>query len=268
MQLTSLARAALWELVEAERNTRKERDVAPLETKLVDALADYWDEQRRTIHQFARRYLGPMFREDEASELFDVVAEYAADNLAQHATEVARDAAVRGHRSFVADVGVAAYAMTFDAMHPVAVEYLSNYGARLVSNIDATTQNQMRRILAQGVADGWSYARVAGEIDSMFTGFSAPSPLGHIRNRAELVAVTEIGEAYEVGRMVGAQQIAELGLRMEKSWLAVGDDRVDPDCDENAQAGWIPLDEPFPSGDMHPLAHPGCRCDMLTRMVR
>ena len=33
-----------------------------------------------------------------------------------------------------------------------------------------------------------------------------------------------------------------------------------PDCDDNALAGSVPAGEPFPTGDLHPPAHPGCRC--------
>ena len=33
-----------------------------------------------------------------------------------------------------------------------------------------------------------------------------------------------------------------------------------PDCDDNALAGAVPAGEPFPTGDLHPPAHPGCRC--------
>jgi len=57
------------------------------------------------------------------------------------------------------------------------------------------------------------------------------------------------------------------GLPMEKSWLTCGDDTVCEICNGNAEAGWIPLDEPFPSGHMRPLAHDGCRCDLLIQMA-
>ncbi len=33
-----------------------------------------------------------------------------------------------------------------------------------------------------------------------------------------------------------------------------------PDCDDNALAGAVPKGEAFPTGDLHPPAHPGCRC--------
>lgn len=33
-----------------------------------------------------------------------------------------------------------------------------------------------------------------------------------------------------------------------------------PDCDDNALAGAVAKGEEFPTGDLHPPAHPGCRC--------
>ncbi len=42
-------------------------------------------------------------------------------------------------------------------------------------------------------------------------------------------------------------------------WL-VDDDGHCPDCDDNALAGPTPKGQPFPTGQLHPPAHPGCRC--------
>ena len=42
-------------------------------------------------------------------------------------------------------------------------------------------------------------------------------------------------------------------------WV-VDDDGPCPDCDDNTLAGPTPKGEPFPTGQLHPPAHPGCRC--------
>jgi DivIVA domain-containing protein len=42
-------------------------------------------------------------------------------------------------------------------------------------------------------------------------------------------------------------------------WV-VGDDGHCPDCDDNALAGPTAKGRPFPTGQLHPPAHPGCRC--------
>lgn len=45
-----------------------------------------------------------------------------------------------------------------------------------------------------------------------------------------------------------------------KQWQTVGDDLVGDDHRENEEAGIIPIDQTFPSGDMHPPGRPNCRC--------
>jgi precorrin-6B methylase 1 len=52
-------------------------------------------------------------------------------------------------------------------------------------------------------------------------------------------------------------------LVYEKIWLTAG--APCEICDENALAGWIPMDEEFPSGDLEPQAHPNCNCSLDTR---
>jgi hypothetical protein len=42
-------------------------------------------------------------------------------------------------------------------------------------------------------------------------------------------------------------------------WI-VDDDTPCPDCDDNALAGPTPRGETFPTGQLHPPAHLGCRC--------
>jgi len=47
-----------------------------------------------------------------------------------------------------------------------------------------------------------------------------------------------------------------------KQWYAFHD--ACDDCVANMQVGAIPVHQAFPSGDMHPPAHPHCRCHMQT----
>lgn len=51
----------------------------------------------------------------------------------------------------------------------------------------------------------------------------------------------------------------------EKLWLTDG--RPCEVCEENAVAGWIPVDQSFPSGDWEPRAHPNCKCSLEVRKV-
>lgn len=179
---------------------------------------------------------------------------------------VAGAAIEAGAASLATDIGGGA--ISFSVKHPDAVRYLAENGANRVSAINATTRRFIRAEVRKGVAEGTSYETVARRIIARYAEFGAPSPLRHIRSRAELVAVTEMGDAYTFGTMTTARGSARLGIRMEKHWLTVGDERVDDAiCRTNEASGWIPLEEPFPSGHDAPTGHPGCRCDVQTRQV-
>lgn len=43
-------------------------------------------------------------------------------------------------------------------------------------------------------------------------------------------------------------------------WVVEDTDGPCPDCDDNALAGYLPRGEVFPTGQLHPPAHAGCRC--------
>lgn len=74
----------------------------------------------------------------------------------------------------------------------------------------------------------------------------------------------EQGNTYIQRNLKDAQDLQSAGLEIEKSWSACSDGC--DICKRNEAASWIPLDRPFPSGHQTPLAHDGCRCDLMTRM--
>jgi hypothetical protein len=162
-----------------------------------------------------------------------------------------------GASQTIADLGVE---ISFPAFkNPRAFEYLRDYGAKLVKGINEETRSELKNILLQSVDYGWSWDKTTKAIADKFEQFSY--------DRARLVSVTEIGNAYSEGNLLAAQELADAGLQVEKSWSTVGDDKVSELCKGNEEAGWIPLDQDFPSGHQRPLGHPGCRCDLMTRTV-
>ena len=81
-----------------------------------------------------------------------------------------------------------------------------------------------------------------------------------LRDRRETIARTEASYARGVAR----QQEAENRGARWKYWRTVGDDRVSEEiCRPNEDAGWIDIDESFPSGDHEPPGHPNCRCHLV-----
>ncbi len=169
-------------------------------------------------------------------------------------------AAAARHR--VAEFGID-YA--FDLKNPRAVAAIKDRAAAAVTNIDATTREEIARIVTQGMEDGYNYQQVARQIVAKYEEFGVGKPQAHIRNRAELIAVTEAAEAYETGNRLVIDEMTAVGLEMEKSWSTVGDEKVSDGCRQNAAVGWIPVDEPFPSGHQHAPRFPGCRCAILYR---
>lgn len=158
---------------------------------------------------------------------------------------------------------------TFDiAASPGALDYLKEYGAERVAQIDATTREYIKTQVSHAMEEGWSYNRTAKAITDRYKEFAIGKPQEHIRSRAHLVAVTETGNAYVEGQMQTGQWMQSLGLEVEKYWQNVGDDKVSDGCLGNTAAGWIPLDDRFPNGpnDMRPLRFPGCRCGLQQRV--
>lgn len=150
-------------------------------------------------------------------------------------------------------------------VQPPLTRDMRRRAAERIAGIDATTLNLLRRLIEQAIGEEWAYTKLAAAIRRLFKDFGRAVPQRHLRDRAELIAVTEIGQAYIDGQLDNAERLAQRGANIEKSWLTVGDDRVSDGCRGNAGAGWIPLAQAFPSGHGGPLRFPGCRCALQTR---
>ncbi len=152
---------------------------------------------------------------------------------------------------------------------PAVLDFLRQESAKLVTRIDAETRRQIQTILADAAAQGRSWGATARLLKAKFNAFAAAAPGPKaLRTRAQLIAVTEVGNAFEDGALRAAQAIQAGGIDLEKSWLTVGDSRVSAMDVANAAVGWIPLSVSFPSGHERPLSHPGCRCTLLWRRVQ
>lgn len=145
--------------------------------------------------------------------------------------------------------------------------YAKKHAAEAVSQINDVTRKEIARIVSDGVKSGASYNDIAKAIKSKFEEFAVPSPQKHIPNRAVLVAVTELANAYCEGNAQVGDYLQSNGVKMMKAWQTLEDDRVSDGCKENEKAGWIPIDKEFPSGHMHPPRFPGCRCDFMQEIL-
>jgi hypothetical protein len=76
---------------------------------------------------------------------------------------------------------------------------------------------------------------------------------------ARLTAKTELLGAKQMGAQLA---YAAAGREVLKTWTTTSAETCET-CQENEDVGPIPVDEPFPSGDFYPPAHPACACAVV-----
>lgn len=114
--------------------------------------------------------------------------------------------------------------------------------------ISESTRDGLRELVTQALADGWSADQLQDAVLESWIFDPA---------RAEVIARTELAMAHQAGTLAAWRRS---GVVTGKRWL-ISDLHDDDDiCDVNAEAGVIPLDASFPSGDDSPPAHPNCAC--------
>ena len=111
-----------------------------------------------------------------------------------------------------------------------------------IAGVSGSALDDLAATLAEGVATGASIDEIAANLDAT------------LGSRAAVIANTEVNRAMSVASMDTYRDNGIAGVE----WLAESD--ADDECTENADASPLPIDEPFPSGDTEPPAHPNCRC--------
>lgn len=177
--------------------------------------------------------------------------------------EVVPEVVAAGANQTVRNVGAN---LTFSNSTDFVLDYLKeNSAAKLGADVDASTKARVRWTLVRSYEEHWTRAKVTSEIKNLFEGFAQRVPQAGIRNRAELIAVKELGDAYSQGTLRGALKIEETtSMVLQKAWALSAN--ACPICLPNAGDGWIPLRDNFSSGDDAPTAHPACRCSLMTRV--
>lgn len=149
-----------------------------------------------------------------------------------------------------------------------ATQFMETRSSSLVSGISDTTRNQLRSVLASARQDGLSSEQTAKMLAASFPQFATASSIGHVENRAHLIAVTEMADAYGAGTQEAVERLAALGAAFKKEWLAVGGGKTCPLCARNEDAGELDIDAVFPASQtIRAPAHPACRCTVAYRPV-
>lgn len=258
----------LHRILEAAGRTKRDRKLAPIERNLAKNMAQALRQQGRIFLRALDKTNLPRIAEsagDDWEQAWRETEKKTQTAMTTLLLQAARRSFAVGIDEALANIGIS---ISFSVRSPEAIQFLRNYGAERVTMINDTTRGIIRDIIVRGLEQGIPYSDLADEISARFAEFAAPKPQRHLRNRAELVAVTETANAYgEAGRQT-TQRIAALGISLEKSWLTTGDDRVSDGCRSNAAAGWIGLNTPFPSGHQREPRFPGCRCTVQYRRMR
>jgi hypothetical protein len=259
----------------AKRATARERATRPAVVKLRRAYQGVFRKQGELFLKSFRR-LRPLFPIVEASPtavtdtmpLLDLALEATAEQArAAIAAGIAQGIEIGG-KQLIRMVGGAG--ISFNLSFPEAEAYIAQVGAARVADIDGTTRKVIRDIVTKAVVNGTAWDKVAEQIIGQFSHFAARPNyvVSWLNNRAELIAVTEVGNAYEEGSRIMANRLNMAGLQMEKRWAGPNDSKTSKNCQDNLAAGWIPLADAFPSGAQQPLDHPGCRHTALYRRIR
>ena len=121
--------------------------------------------------------------------------------------------------------------------------------------------DEMRRsvhdLTVESVEENWT-------TDKLEEALSESAGFGH--SRALTIARTEIVNAHDAGRMIGARDLQnETGEGIMKRVVLASNENHCEECAENAEAGWIGIDEQFPNGDEHGVCHPNDMCELIFR---
>ena len=113
--------------------------------------------------------------------------------------------------------------------------------------IDEDVRDELAKLVSYAEEEGWSNADLRGAIveSNLFS-----------EDRADLIARTEL--KYIDG--MGAAAIAERTGATQKKWMLSSMHDDEDECDANAEADWISIDNDFPNGEDTVPAHPRCRC--------
>lgn len=140
--------------------------------------------------------------------------------------------------------------VAFDLENPQVQATLAEL-AQLVTRVADTTRDEIRTLVGQQAAEGWSIAQLAdaiarrGEVQSV--------------TRATVIARTETASAYSRGSILAWQESGVVG---QVEWDATLDDVTATAC-QALHGQRAPLGGTFADGVAFPPQHPNCRCALL-----
>lgn len=126
-------------------------------------------------------------------------------------------------------------------------------------SISATTEERVKKLVTSGIKKWQSAKEIANNIEKL-------DPQVFSKNRADLIAINQIGKAKQFGEFTAMKEFHDAGYVVLKYWSTVNDSRVTRTHTANQWDGWIFQDKTFSwTGDLIPPAsdNPRCRCACL-----
>jgi hypothetical protein len=254
---------ALDAFAEASRRQEKAKLLRGLQTRLEETLAKAFRKQGKVVLQKLKVYKGRFDVSESISPrewgmVFGEVSDETLRLFSAPILKAVREALELGGGHMYTNLGMAGFKL--GVANPSAIRYLDEVGGKRIKGILETVREEVQTVISQAAKGGWSYDRLADTLKGRYEEFAVGKPQEHVESRAHLIAVTEVGDAYEAAGEMSAKDLAADGVAMEKSWATAGDGKVSAGCLENEEQGWIPLEQPHTSGHQRPLRFPGCRC--------
>jgi hypothetical protein len=196
--------------------------------------------------------LGKLAKADDADDQSDGIVSELDLNLLTGLSAVhpwLEDVAADRAGDELLSLGISEDTDFFSHANTRAADYAKDRSADLVTQIDESTRDMLRRKIADGIAAG---AMREDIIDSIMDSdiFS--------ESRATLIADTEVAMANGQGGLAGYKEAKAAGVKLKKVWVCDSDPC--PICEENENAGEIDVSDSFPSGDDAEIAHINCLC--------
>lgn len=136
------------------------------------------------------------------------------------------------------------------------VEWASSYSYEMVRGLTDTTRKTLQNAISKFAS---TPGMTRGELEKLLEpAFGAA--------RAEAIAVTEVTRAYSASQSTYQEQLAEMGIPMQKVWVTNNDEiaRQCPICWPKHMKPEAQWKEEFPGG---PPGHVRCRCSMIMQSV-
>lgn len=192
--------------------------------------------------------------DDTASSIADNTNVSAFDAFgAIEVVDLLVDTAQQSGQKFFVEIGVPDSPDLLNQVNTRAVAFAKERAGELITDLEDSTRNDIRDTIATGLEDGMSVGQLSDKLEEMYS-FSA--------DRADIIARNEINIAGNQGVLAGMKELRSQGAKIKKAWNP--DDGACPICVENGDAGFIDLDDTFPSGDDAPTAHVNCECNLIS----